>query len=43
MGLLDPTKEDNNVRKKPRFRQDMIAFLIMFLGGLAAIIYVMVT
>ncbi|MEM7039589.1 MAG: hypothetical protein AAF570_21630 [Bacteroidota bacterium] len=35
---LKPSEEDLNPQKKPRFKQDMIAFLVMLLGGVAAII-----
>ena len=42
MALLDPSDSDKNPKKKPRFRQDMIAFLVMFLAGVGALVYFLV-
>ena len=43
MGLLDPSKDDQQHEKKPRFLQDSIAFIIIIAGGVGALIYVLLT
>ena len=40
MGLLDPGADDRSEGRKPRFLQDMLAFLIMGVAGLGALLYV---
>lgn len=39
MSLLDPSNSDQDPEKKPRFRQDLIAFLVILLAGIGYIIY----
>ena len=39
VSLFDPSEDDKKYDKKPRFRQDMIVYAVIFLGGLIAILY----
>ena len=39
MGLLDPSEDDRKYEKKPRFWQDMIAYIILLVGGIGAVLY----
>ena len=41
MGLLDPSNEDQEIEKKPRFLQDFIVLILILGGGIIAIIFTM--
>ncbi len=42
-GFFEPSEEDKNPEKKPRFRQDLVAFAIMFVAGVIAIVVTMLS
>lgn len=39
MSILDPSDSDKDPKKKPRFRQDLIAFGVFFVAVIGYLIY----